>query len=175
MNKNITIVFIIFFIIQTAYCAEPYSPEWVMYFQNYVVNRQANESVIFNALNLSDEQRVEFLKIINRDDVYYKNIFDELLKESYKLQSLHEAGAGYGEIVSQKNILKSYGREIKKIARQENRDLKHILTRSQRAKYSMIKKLERHDLKTDLHAPDYFKKNPQMHSFGDPKLDCLSK
>ena len=172
-KKWIYILFLLF--LEPVFALEPYSPEWVMYFQNYVVNRQANQSVIFNALNLSDEQRKQFLKITKQDDIIYKKEFENLLKESYQLENLQTKKVFYGDILKQKKNIKLYVKQIRKIAKQEDKELRKILTREQRSKYSMIKKLERHDLKQEIHSFDYYKKNPQLTRFGDEKLYFKNK
>ncbi len=175
MNKNLKIVFIFFILTQSVALSAPMSPDWVMYFQNYVINRQSNRAVIYNALNLTDEQRIKYKQITEKDDAYYKKYFDELVCQTFELKALKEAKAPIGETYEQKRIVKKITRDIKKISRQEDRELKKILTRKQISKYSMIKKLERHDLKKEYHPKDYYKYNKQMQFFGDPRLNCTKK
>lgn len=46
---------------------------------------------------------------------------------------------------------------------------KKCLSNDQRIKYNMIKKLEKDNLKKSKKQPNYYKSNPQMNCFGDPK------
>ena len=59
---------------------------------------------------------------------------------------------------------------IEKLLNEENKIFKKSLTREQRSKYSMIKKLEEKDYKEAAHKKDYYKSNPKMVPFGDPKF-----
>jgi hypothetical protein len=46
---------------------------------------------------------------------------------------------------------------------------KKCLTNDQKIKYNMIKKLEKEDYKKSKKPKNYYKSNPQMPYFGDPK------
>ena len=46
---------------------------------------------------------------------------------------------------------------------------KKCLTNNQRIKYNMIKKLEKNECKKSKKQKNYYKSNPQMTYFGDPK------
>ena len=46
---------------------------------------------------------------------------------------------------------------------------KKCLTNDQRIKLNMIRKLEKENCKKSKKQPNYYKSNPQMNYFGDPK------
>ena len=87
---------------------------WVDFFQSTEENNLSDEIVIFNALNLTNEQRVR--------------------------------------------------------VREGNEKLKKVLMRKQKPKYSMIKRLERQNKKRPHYPDKYYKTNPQLNQFGDPKI-----
>lgn len=104
------VLFITIFVLSTS-CA--YSSNWVYFYQDDEMLKSANDIVIYNALNLSENQRIDI--------------------------------------------------------REYNQDLKSILTRSQKPKYSMIKRLERQNKKRPRNPDKYYKFNPLLHQFGDVK------
>ena len=57
--------------------------------------------------------------------------------------------------------------QLRELAKQENREIKQILDRRQRAQFNIIKHLERQDIKRSLKEKDYYKFNPRMSVFGD--------
>ena len=58
-------------------------------------------------------------------------------------------------------------KQLKELAKEENREIKQILDRRQRAQFNIIKHLERQDIKRSLKEKDYYKSNPRMSVFGD--------
>ncbi len=50
------------------------------------------------------------------------------------------------------------------------KEFKKSLTRQQRSKYSMIKKIMRLECKKNKYKKNYYAKNPQMQQFGD---ECI--
>ena len=58
-------------------------------------------------------------------------------------------------------------KQLKELAKHENREIKQILDRRQRAQFNIIKHLERQDIKRSLKEKDYYKSNPRMSVFGD--------
>jgi len=104
------VLFIAVFILS---CNAGYCSHWVDFFQSENENNLSDEIVLFNALNLTDEQRVR--------------------------------------------------------VREGNENLKKVVVRKQKPKYSMIKRLERQNKKRPHNPDKYYKTNPQLHQFGDPK------
>lgn len=134
-----------------------------------LINRINNErEVIYNALNLTDEQ-VEFREnMLQEDAPIYEQKFDVFMKESFKLKALEEANASESEILEQKRVVKKSKKDIEKFFKKENKKFKKCLTSLQRAKFREIQHLEKHDFKKEAKQKDYYKSNPQMRPFGNP-------
>ena len=135
----------------------------------YAHHVQKNRATVYNALNLSDDQIKLREDLLKENSPIYNRKFKELNKESHKLKALKGAGASDKEIARQKKVVKNTKKDIKKLMNEENKIFKKSLTREQRSKYSMIKKLEEKDYKNASHKKDYYKSNPKMVPFGDPK------
>ena len=58
---------------------------------------------------------------------------------------------------------------LKKLSKQEEKELKQILDKRQKAQFRIIKHLERQDIKRNIKEKDYYKSNPRMSVFGDLK------
>lgn len=133
------------------------------------INKMQNESaVIYNALNLTDEQVQIREDLIKEDTPIYEQKFEVLMKESFKLKALEEANASETEIVKQKRIVNKAKKDIEKFFNKENRKFQKSLTSLQRAKFREIQHLEKHDFKKEARQKDYYKSNPQMRPFGNP-------
>lgn len=139
-------------------------------YQSYVHHIQKERATVYNALNLTDDQIKLREDLLKENTPIYNRKFNELTKESYKVKALKGAGASDKEIARQKKVVKNTKKEIEKLLNEENKIFKKSLTREQRSKYSMIKKLEEKDYKEAAHKKDYYKSNPKMVPFGDPKF-----
>ncbi len=137
---------------------------------NYVHRVQRDRATVYNALNLTDDQIKLREDMVRENTPIYNKKFAELTKESYKVKALKAAGASDKEIARQKKVVKNTKKDIDKLLKEENKQYKKSLTREQRSKYSMIKKLEEKDYKEAAHQKDYYKSNPQMRPFGDPRF-----
>lgn len=140
-------------------------------YQDYVRKIQNERATVYNALNLSDEQIKMREDILKENSHLYDKKFDELSKESFKLDALKNAGASSQEISRQKKVIDGINKDIENLLNQENKLYKKCLTREQRSKYSMIKKLEKNEYKQTSHQKDYYKSNPKMVPFGNPTKD----
>ena len=141
--------------------AETYNPNSNISNEKYYEYFQAvinDKSTIFNSLNLSPEQRCLYEQITTKYSPLYKNALKEILNENKKQNP-------------NKNIIKKLENEIRKLSHNEDADLKSILNRTQKNKYNQIKHLEKLDLKKENRMPNYYKLNPQMLPFGNPKCD----
>lgn len=105
------LLFITLFIISTKVCN---AQDWVDYFQDNDMKLYSNQAVIYNALGLSNKQRVETIE--------------------------------------------------------EHVELKKVLTRKQRKKYSMITRLERQARRRPINSENFYKTNPLLRPFGDPNI-----
>jgi len=144
------------------------APHEAMRYKQYMEQIQQERATVYNALNLTDEQIQERENILMHNNAIYEQKFDELIKESFKLKALKSACACNKEILNQRKIVRDIKKSIEKTLICENKDFKKSLTREQRSKYAMIKKLERRDFKRAAHQKNYYKSNPQMRSFGNP-------
>ena len=139
-------------------------------YKGYVHRVQRDRATVYNALNLTDDQIKLREDMVRENTPIYNRKFGQLTKESYKVKALKAAGASDKEIARQKKVVKNTKKDIDKLLKEENRQYKKSLTREQRSKYSMIKKLEEKDYKEAAHQKDYYKSNPKMVPFGDPRF-----
>lgn len=58
-------------------------------------------------------------------------------------------------------------KQIIKISKSEDKEVKKFLDKRQKARYRIIRHLERKSLKNSLKTKDYYKSNPRMSIFGD--------
>jgi len=145
------------------------APQEALLYKQHVLRLQKNRAVVYNALDLTDEQVKNIEECSDTNTAMYETKFNELIKESYTLKALTLADAESCEINQQKKIVKNIKQDIDKLFRNEDKTFKKCLTREQRSKYAMIKKLERKDYKSAKHEKDYYKSNPRMRRFGNPK------
>lgn len=143
-------------------------PKEAVRYKNYIKQLQQDRAVVYNALNLTDEQIQLREELIQEYSPYYDQKLDELLKESFRLQALECANADRSEINCHKKNIKNIKKDIEKCVKQENKKFKKSLTSLQRSKYNLIKHLENKDYKREKHSKDYYKSNPQMVPFGNP-------
>ena len=137
-------------------------------YKKYIKHIQQDRATVYNALNLSDEQIQKREDLMNENNPVYEQKFDCLMKESFKLQAIENAGATDKEINAQKKVISSIKKSIERTLSKENKAFRKCLNGQQKAKYSMIKKLERQDYKKDLKQKDYYKSNPQMRPHHSP-------
>lgn len=72
--------------------------------QKYMKTIQQERATVYNALNLTDEQIKLRENMINENSSLYDAKFNELIKESYKVKALKQAGATDREIANQKKL-----------------------------------------------------------------------
>ena len=171
-------VFVLFCSIQTqaieiqASCctkSEIEAPQDAFRYKQHINNLHAKRAVIYNALDLSDEQIAVREAIVKENSGIYEEKFNELIKESYTLKALKVTNADSTTISRQKKVVKNIKNDIDNLLKCEDKEFKKSLTREQRSKYSMIAKLERRDYKAVSHQKDYYKSNPRMRQFGNPQ------
>ena len=144
-------------------------PQKSKLYRDFVNNIKRERATVYNALNLTDEQVEIREKTVKENAPVYEEKFERLMKESFRLKSLKDANASDKDIRKQEKVVKNIKKEIQDTLDKENKDFKKCLTREQRSKYAMIKKLERKDYKESCHKKDLYKNNPQMRYFGNPK------
>ncbi len=139
-------------------------------YKRYIKRVQQSRATVYNALDLTDEQIKAREDLLAENDPVYKEKFDKLIKEASRLEDLKQANASEIDICKQKKVIKNIKKDIQNLVDKENKAFKKCLTRDQRSKYSMIKKLERDDFKKACkHKKDYYKSNPKMKPFGCPQ------
>lgn len=149
--------------------ADVNAPQEALRYKKYVKQLQEERAVIYNALNLSDEQIQKREELIKQNASFYEEKFQSLMKESFKLRALKSANVAEPEIIRQRRIVNNIKAEISKMLEDEDKCFKKSLNRQQRSKYSLINKLEQNDFRRQKHQKDYYKSNPQMVPFGNPK------
>ena len=137
-------------------------------YQSYVNKIQRERATVYNALNLTDEQIRQREELVKENTPIYEEKFEQLTKESKKLYVLKKANSSNSEISKQKKVVKKIKKDIETLLDKENKEYKKCLTRDQRSKYSIIKKLEKKEYKDASHQKDLYKANPQMRPFGNP-------
>lgn len=148
--------------------ADIYAPQEALRYKKYIKQLQEERAVIYNALNLSDEQIQKREELIKQNASFYEEKFQSLMKESFKLKALKSANVAEPEIIRQRRIVNNIKAEISKMLEDEDKCFKKSLNRQQRSKYSLINKLEQNDFRRQKHQKDYYKSNPQMVPFGNP-------
>lgn len=126
---------------------------------------KAERNTIYNALNLTPEQ-------ICKKDIIEQKRYEELEPELKKLcigrQKLKkftcEKSDNTQAIKNAQKEVNTARKEIKSISNKYDREFKKILTSEQKAKYNMIRKLKRADLK----KIDQKKKTTSLRPFGVP-------
>jgi hypothetical protein len=164
MNRNILLIFFIFVIGQNVFAQDIVSE--TLEYKNYVLNSQKDYLIASNVLNLSETQRQNFEQIYVKNIKIYEKDLENLVKKSFEIKALKLAKASKIELLNEKRKYYIIKNLIEKNLKLENKNLKKILTREQRAKFSMIKKLERKDYANSLKYKDFYKTNPQLEHFG---------
>lgn len=144
-------------------------PQTAKQYKSYINKIKRERATVYNALNLTDEQIKSTEELVKENTSVYEEKFDRLMKESFRLKALKEANATRKEISKQEKTVHNIKNEIEDTLEKETKEFKKCLTREQRSKYSMIRKLERKDYKESFHKKDLYKKNPHMRPFGNPK------
>ena len=169
MLKKILLFLIFVYCTSQSAFAECCCPPHCMDYKQYIKKIQSERAVVYNALNLTDEQLKVREDIFKENSCLYDEKFKNLMVESYKLKALKCAHAGEYEISKQKKVVKNIKKDINKLIKKENKIFEKCLTGEQKAKYSMIKKLERKDFRKVCKEKDYRKANPKLHPFGNPQ------
>ncbi len=144
-----------------------YSTDFTNQYQNYTIQKQRFNAINYNALQLTPGQIDKYEDITECNANSYKEKLSEIIQETKKYQTMRKNNCSFKEIINQRKYIKNLYKDLSKLSHQENRELKKIFNREQRRNYNMIKHLERHDLKKDLHPKDYYKLNPKMSKFGN--------
>ena len=168
MKKNILILFFAIFLIPTMGTGAMESDTLVssvIQYKQSVMQEKRQRVTIYNALNLTQEQIEKKESLLTDNDCLLQEKFDDLFNQTYRMNTLKDSNATESEITAQKKVINCIKKDIKTITQKEDKQFKKILTRDQRAKYSMIKHLERLDEKRE--NKDYYKSNPGLVPFGN--------
>lgn len=93
----------------------------------------------YNALQLSKDQISQFEYITET----YNNKYSEIIKNNGTTEN------------------------IRRLSKQEDREIEKFLDKHQKKRYKVIRHLERFDIKKSFKEKDYYKLNPRMGIFGD--------
>lgn len=176
MKKYILLVFLcLFFICPNVFAScrilqgTQCSCECAKQYKNYVMYTQRNRALVYNALNLTDEQIKMREEILKENEPMFNEKFDELEKEYARLNAFKKSQTGEIDICKQKIAIQKIKNEIEFLIKKENKEFRKCLTREQRSKYSRIEKLVCRDYKRDCKKKtNYYKSNPKMRPFGNP-------
>lgn len=162
MYKRIFVLFICIFI----GCASAFALDDGMKFdKSYAQQVQKERATIANALILSPEQTACKNEIAIKYSKLLDEKFEALSDANLQLKLLKAQNASCDVINCQEKTINSLKKEIKTLVAQENKEFKKILDKEQRAKLSMIQKLQRKAVKDCAKKKDYYKKNPKMRPF----------
>ena len=136
-------------------------------YKDYIDRLQVERAIIYNALNLSDEQIQIYEQMMSESVPCFEQDYNKLVKECHKLNAMQTAKAGECDILRQKRVVQKLKNSLEKSFDKSTKPFRKCLTMQQRAKYGMIKKLAHDDVKKASHKKDYYKANPQMRPFGN--------
>lgn len=149
------------------YSVDLYSKQWACCFEKTLESHIYYRAVIYNALNMDDEQKEIFTNSIRQNSILYKDIVQKIISECENLDDLKKNKASFQEIRTQKRKIKKQINLLNKTIMKEDKYLYNHLTKAQRSKYKLISRLEHRDIIKDCRKKDYHKSNPQMLPFGD--------
>ena len=143
------------------------SPKNVTQYEKYISPTLYEYYSVNNALNLTDCQTEERKNIILNNSKILNHYLKKLEKESYTLEAFKKANAPHLEIKQQKKWIKTLQKQIDKIIKLQDKCIRQTLNKNQRAKYSMIRKLEKKEIKNLYKVKNYRKTNPELRYFGN--------
>ncbi len=174
MKKILIFISLCLFFTGTEVCARCHKQECKP--PRFIRRIEYNRSTVYNALNLSDEQISVREEMLKENTPLFEEKYKCLLNENCRLKALKEGCAEPYEILKQKRIVKCIENDILKLQEKENKEFEKCLTRDQRSKHKMIKKLEHDDAKKECRKRNLYKDNPQMRAFGNPETcSCQPK
>lgn len=138
-------------------------------FRNYICMQQRGRAILYNTLGLSDAQILEREVIAAQFVSLYELMFEQLYKEAQRLDLFEKTGYTGFQIYCQKRLLGKYRKNIMLLLAKENRLFAKCLTKEQYRKYKEVEALNKHEYKQLTKQKDYYKSNPKMKAFGNPK------
>ena len=128
-----------------------------------------NRAATYNVLNLTPQQR----KCKNEIEKCRYEELDKkinlLEQETYVLKKLQcNPQANASAIKKQEKIIKNLKNDIDKITRKYDKKFKAMLSGEQKAKYNLIQKMKRKDIKRCEKNKPLFKPDPHLQPFGVP-------
>ena len=137
--------------------------------KNYICMQQRSRAILYNMLDLSDEQIIRREQIATQFLSLYDEKFEQLLKEAKRLDSFEKVNVSILQIYCQKRLLEKYRNDIFKLLAKENRMFTKCLTKTQCKKYRQILTLLKVERKNISKGKNYYRSNPRMKAFGNPK------
>lgn len=124
-------------------------------------------ATMYNVLNLSHDQSV-------CKDTIDKNRYEELSsyfhkyeQEKYVLANMCKHNASKEAIKKQQKVVDTIYNDMQKINKKYDKEFLSILNNFQKAKYKMIKKLEKKELKYCEKSKAFYKRDPNLRPFGE--------
>lgn len=137
---------------------DKYSFENAILAQQYVENHRQNFAIVYNILNLEDDQILKTDEMMSKYDPKYDELSNKIIKETKKYEILKRNKIPQKETCTQKHIIKNLYSELNTVMKNETSEFMNVLNRKQRAKYHQIQHLEKHNYKQDLHPKKYMQK-----------------
>ena len=160
MKKLIFIILFFVFQLNTCYAYNPI-------YEGFILNRET----IYNALNLSDEQFETIEKINSFYQPQYEKILIQLEKKSNELRVQKKMKWNFCQNLAKQHEINKLNHNFYTLYHKENREIKKILTHKQCTKLSAIERLQKSDSKKKDQRNCLYKHNPEMNTFGNPKIN----
>ena len=123
--------------------------------------------ILYNALNLTQAQVKCKNEIDKKRYAELEPALEKLCREDKNVKDLKKRCASKKEIRKQEKELNTARKNIQEISAKYDKEFDKILTRDQRNKYSMIRKLKRDDLKKYRKIQEKGRKPSDLRPFGE--------
>lgn len=130
--------------------------------------KQFNQrAVIYNVLNLTDEQAQQKEQIEKERYSALESKYDQLDQEVFVLRKLNAGNAQEKSVIHQQKVVKNIEKEINNTNKTYDKKINKILNHEQRCKFREIKHLQKRDLNHKLQAKKDPYKDKNMRVFGE--------
>jgi len=120
--------------------------------------------ILFTGMNVLAHENAKYQSALAKRIKFYPLYYNALQLNPDQISQF--------EYIIEKYNLKyqnnSYDKKIlKDLSKQEEKEIKQILDKRQKAQFRIIRHLEKQDIKRSLKEKDYYKSNPRMSVFGN--------
>lgn len=137
------------------------------YSYQLLIRIKKQREILYNALNLTQQQVKCKNEIDKKRYAELKPALEKLCLESKNLKDLKARCASKKTIKKQEKELNKARKNIQEISAKYDKEFDKILTRNQRNKYSMIRKLKKDDLKKYRKIQEKGRKPSDLRPFGE--------